>query len=396
MDRILVVDDEELNRDLLVHLLKDEFETRVAEDGEQALKLAAEDVPDLILLDIQMPMLDGYETCRKLKENEVTRHSPVIFVSSNTQEEEILKGYEVGAADYFVKPFKQDELKLKIHQNIDLRNQHKAFEDRLDEANKVAFQALTDTSAYGVITVFLVDALKSESSEALAELLFNTTSNWGLHCTLQVRTPGGIENFADNKINNPIEDKVLSATVSHGRIVDFGPRTIFNDRHCSLLVKNMPVDDELTYGKYKDYLARLIEGIDGRVAAMIAEQTIRKRTQQIKSVFENMLNAFSGIQEQNYQLRSGSANIIEQMREDMQVTVSEVSVSDDLSEESESRILDVAEACLKNNNDLFDKGIKFNEQVATMISVFEQILQKDTLTETDLEKLVGSLATLEV
>ena len=396
MDRILVVDDEELNRDLLVHLLKDEFEIRVAENGEQALKMAANEVPDLILLDIQMPMLDGYETCRKLKENELTQSSPVIFVSSNTQEEEILKGYEAGAADYFVKPFKQDELKLKIHQNIELRNQHKAFEAQLNEANQMAFQALTDTSAYGVITVFLVDALKAESSEALAALLFETTSNWGLRCTLQVRTPGGTSNFADNKIDNPIENKVLSATVAHGRIVDFGPRTIFNDRHCSLLVKNMPVDDELTYGKYKDYLARLIEGVEGRIAAMVAEATIRKRTQQIKNIFESMLNAFSGIQEQNYQLRSDSANVIEQMREDMQVTVSEIGISDDLSEASENRILDVAETCLKNNNALFDKGIKFNEQVSAMIGVFEQILQKDVLTETDLEKLVSSLVALKV
>ncbi len=142
MDRILVVDDEELNRDFLVHLLNDEFEMMVAGDGEQALKTAVDNVPDLILLDIQMPVLDDYEICRQLKQNEATRNSPVIFISSNTQEEEILKGYEAGAVDYFVKPFKQDELKLKIQQNIDLRNQHKAFEERLNEANKVAFQAL--------------------------------------------------------------------------------------------------------------------------------------------------------------------------------------------------------------------------------------------------------------
>lgn len=103
-DVILIVDDIEANVDVLVETLSDEFDVSVAMDGPTALEIANEDLPSLILLDIMMPGMDGYEVCEKLKSKEKTHDIPVIFVTAKGEVEDEAKGFEVGAVDYIMKP----------------------------------------------------------------------------------------------------------------------------------------------------------------------------------------------------------------------------------------------------------------------------------------------------
>ncbi len=394
--RILVVDDEELNREYLTHLLSPHYDVTAVNDGEQAIQAASDDLPSLILLDIQMPGIDGYETCKRLKQDNQTHDCPIIFVSSNDREEEILKGYEVGAADYFVKPFQPDELQIKVQHNIEIDDQRKTLAQQLGDANKTAFQALTDTSAYGAMNLFLLESMKCNAIPKLAELLFETTVNWGLHSALQIISDGEAFYFSDSGQVSPMEKRVLAATRGKGRIQDFGVRTVYSDKHCSLLVKNMPLDDEVRYGNYKDYIARLIEGVEGRVVALVNEHRVSRRTAQLRNVLDFLLQTFRHIQEQNQVLRLGSANIVEQMLEDLNLTIDELGVSNDLSEDSEARVMGVGQACLNRTNQLFSQGLKFNEQVEALIKLFHETLKNPELTDANLNSLIESLVLPDV
>ena len=112
---ILIVDDTPDNITLLTSLLGDLYKNKVATNGIKALKIAmTSPPPDLILLDIMMPEMDGYEVCRQLKENPATEHIPVIFLTAKTQEGDETKGFELGAVDYITKPVDQAELMGKI------------------------------------------------------------------------------------------------------------------------------------------------------------------------------------------------------------------------------------------------------------------------------------------
>ncbi len=104
---ILVVDDVESNIDILVGILGDDYDVSVAMDGESALEAVDDDPPDLILLDIMMPGMDGYEVCRRLKANPETQKIPVIFVTAMTDVTDETRGFELGAVDYItlVSPF---------------------------------------------------------------------------------------------------------------------------------------------------------------------------------------------------------------------------------------------------------------------------------------------------
>ena len=120
--RILIVDDERYNIKVLTNFLRADYKIMAAKTGEQALNAAqGSNPPDLILLDIMMPGIDGYEVCKKLKADSRTLHIPVIFVTALDASDDEAKGFELGAVDYITKPFKPVIVKARIRTHIQLK-----------------------------------------------------------------------------------------------------------------------------------------------------------------------------------------------------------------------------------------------------------------------------------
>ncbi|WP_428559883.1 MAG: response regulator [Solidesulfovibrio sp. DCME] len=118
---ILLVDDTETNLDILVETLGEDYEVTVATDGETALAQARAQAPDLILLDIMMPGMDGYEVCRRLMADPVTAQTPVIFLTALTEVTDKTQGFAVGAVDYVTKPFEPAEIQARVRTHLSLR-----------------------------------------------------------------------------------------------------------------------------------------------------------------------------------------------------------------------------------------------------------------------------------
>jgi diguanylate cyclase (GGDEF)-like protein len=126
--RILVVDDERFNLNVLADLLKTDYTVILAKNGAQALERAGKQPPDLILLDIMMPGMDGYQTLKALKENQTTREIPVIFITALGGGEEEEKGLLLGAVDYIVKPFQPAIVLARIKIHLKIVRQRKLLE----------------------------------------------------------------------------------------------------------------------------------------------------------------------------------------------------------------------------------------------------------------------------
>ena len=135
-DTILIVDDTPINIGVISGALKDTYKTKVATNGEKALAIASgEEKPDLILLDVMMPVMDGYEVCRRLKANSDTQSIPVIFLTGQTGTEDETRGFEVGAVDYIHKPFSEAVVKARVHTHLTLRKAHEQIARQLVEIN---------------------------------------------------------------------------------------------------------------------------------------------------------------------------------------------------------------------------------------------------------------------
>src|SRR5579864_7735066 len=133
---ILIVDATPINIGVISGALKASFSTKVATSGATALPIpSAKEKPDLILLDVLMPEMDGYEVCRRLKADPDTRDIPVIFLTSQTEAEDETKGFEVGAVDYIHKPFSAPVVKARVQTHLMLREAHAQIAKQLVEIN---------------------------------------------------------------------------------------------------------------------------------------------------------------------------------------------------------------------------------------------------------------------
>lgn len=146
--RILIVEDVKLNAEILVAVLKDEYDIRVASNGLEALQMVKEQMPDLILLDIIMPEMDGYAVCAELQGNPKTRDIPILFLTALEGDQNEAYGLELGAMDYIRKPFNVPIVKTKIRNHLELKRYKDLLkrDSRIDGLTRVANRRRFDES----------------------------------------------------------------------------------------------------------------------------------------------------------------------------------------------------------------------------------------------------------
>ena len=133
-DMIFLVDDHPANLKVLFSLFHDEeFDIRIHESGEQVLEMLQHVLPDIILLDVMMPKMDGLSTCRKIKKNPMTADIPVIFLSALDNIEDKVAGFAAGGADYITKPFQKIEVLTRLRTQLSLRKKQRALDQALAE-----------------------------------------------------------------------------------------------------------------------------------------------------------------------------------------------------------------------------------------------------------------------
>ena len=142
---VLVVDDTEANIDVLVEALDCVYEVSVAMDGESALEVVNTDPPDLILLDVMMPGIDGYEVCRRLKSRSKTRNIPIIFITAMSEIENKTKGLELGAVDYITKPFELMEVNARVKTHLSLMLANKKLRSLSSQLSKYVSSEVTQS-----------------------------------------------------------------------------------------------------------------------------------------------------------------------------------------------------------------------------------------------------------
>jgi response regulator RpfG family c-di-GMP phosphodiesterase len=140
---ILAVDDAPINLDILRETLEPEgYDLGIATTGEEALEIIPSLSPDLILLDIMMPGIGGYETCRRLKNNEATKDIPVIFITTKSETEDIVKGFKSGGVDYILKPFQKEEVCARVETHLELLDLRQSLEKENQRINELLEKTL--------------------------------------------------------------------------------------------------------------------------------------------------------------------------------------------------------------------------------------------------------------
>jgi signal transduction histidine kinase/BarA-like signal transduction histidine kinase len=241
--KILLVDDTEDNLDLLIEFLSENYDLSIAMDGISALKRVELDLPDLVLLDIMMPEMDGYEVCQTIKLNPLTKDIPIIFLTAKTDANSIVKGFELGAADYVTKPFYEEELLARVKVHIDLKHAREVAESARKEA-ELAKQ-------------------KAEQSEKLKSIFLTTMSH-------EIRTPmNGVLGMATLLMDtnlDPLQQEYIDSLTSSGEML----LVIIND----ILDFSKIESGKMTLEKQSFQLTHCIKDVYRLMASSAAEKDI--------------------------------------------------------------------------------------------------------------------------
>jgi two-component system, NtrC family, sensor kinase len=170
---ILIVDDNSNNLGILYNLLDDAaFEVLVAQDGESAIEKVEYAHPDLILLDIMMPGIDGFETCSRLKTNSLTTNIPIIFMSALSDAVDKVKGLSLGAVDYITKPFQQEEVLARVKLHLKLSYLNKKIEKQNQELEqRVQERTVELTSTLNELKQAQIQLVQTEKMSSLGQLV---------------------------------------------------------------------------------------------------------------------------------------------------------------------------------------------------------------------------------
>ena len=294
--RVFVVDDDAIILDVLRATLAAECELDTFASAEACLSALADVKPDLFLLDVSMPVMDGYALCRQLKDDWDTQDIPMVFISASDNNETRMLCYEAGGDDFIQKPFDPAELLSKLGVAGRILAEKKALREQAGYAQRTAMAAMVSMGELGVVLQFLSKSFACNTLDELAAALLDAMQQYDLQAAVQMRIGDEVLTLSHNGRNVPLEVSVLNHVRESGRIFQFKSRCVFNYGQVTLLVKNMPLEDAERCGRIRDNGALLAEGADARLRAIETEMLAARRRAGIESALPRLYSTLDGVQ----------------------------------------------------------------------------------------------------
>ncbi|OUR63828.1 hypothetical protein A9Q79_08715 [Methylophaga sp. 42_25_T18] len=359
---LLLVDDEPFNLEILEELLGEDYTLLTAENGQVCIDKAIEYQPDLILLDVNMPILNGLLTCEQLKDNIETSDIPVIFISALANEDERIAGYKVGAEDYITKPFHEDELKIKVELVLASLQSKASLQESSTEAMNMAMTAMTSASEVGQILQFVRDSYSAKSYDDLAQITLDLYEAYDLSISIRIITRTALLYFSHTGTLSEREETVFELLHGKGRFIDFGRRTAMNYDNLSIIVNNMPVEDEEKYGRIKDNMGVMGEAIEARTIALENELQLEERKHALDALMVRAEQIIDEIKTEHADNSDKNEQILTDLLEDIEDAFLRLG----LSEAQESDLISLLHKAQKDSTRLYDTGLDLDAKLASI------------------------------
>lgn len=290
--QVFAVDDDESNREVLKYNLSDKYQVTTFSSGADFLAKIQEAKPDIVLLDIMMPKMNGYQLCEILKNNPATENIPIIFLSALVSPEDKVKGYELGCEDYLEKPIIFDLLDEKIYANLKKTFDHQRLELKWrNKYSHTTLNVLNHTMAHlfevGVVLQFYNRAFTCADFSSLAIALAEACEEFQLDVSVQLRSQHGTV----HERNEPesLEANLITKNCAVMPGLHWKSRSLFNADKVSIFVKNMPIKDIQRYERLKEHVLVLANAANQRLGVIDAEftsmMTKHMEMQQVKNAF---------------------------------------------------------------------------------------------------------------
>lgn len=338
--RILLIDDDTFVHTMIGDELANEFSVLSTTQPVEGLAMACNSPPDLILLDIDMPGMDGFALCRALRDASETEGIPVIFLSALEEEADRLRAFDSGGSDFIAKPPAAGELKARIRAQLQAKEQLNQSRAMASYASQAAMTAMSSMSEMGTLIQVLQRFNACATPVELADAVVSGIANFDLRGAVALSIDG------ETLYRNPegdataLERSVLEHVKTLERIVTFRNRLSIHYDHICLLVTNLPLDQEELCGRLRDHLATLVESANVRAAAIGALRRATRQDAAIDRTTSRLVETLTRIDHAQRQSRASTGVAIQQFKEEALHVLQGMA----LTESQEIRLMDFMEA----------------------------------------------------
>ena len=359
---ICYIDDCEANLRLIEKTLSGDYQVIKLDSPVDAHEQVASIKPDLILLDVHMPEVDGYEVCRRIRSDFTLDAVPVIFLTCRTSLEDRLTGYAAGGDAYITKPYDLAELRHIIDAHLHRYQRYQEAEEKATSASSMVWTMMQNNSETGLVIQYARALTQTRDETALLENTFSALNAFGLHSTILLRTTAGeIVARSDAKPFTPIEAELLQLARNGNRISHVGNKYLFCARNCIFLIRNMPIDDEALTGRLRDHLAIMLESCE----ACIELINYRQKEQQALAASANQTE--SAITSEFHHIISMFENLngkAKQTFDRLAINIEESFMFLALTEEQEAQLTHFIETAKEDIERYLDQGASLREALA--------------------------------
>ena len=368
---ILYVDDEPVNLVIMQELLQDSYELITVNSGEGCLQQVAIQKPDLILLDVNMPEVDGLETCARLKADAETAEIPIVFVSALASQTELMAGYEAGGDDYITKPFSEEILQKKLQIVLASQQRKQELKQISEQAVEALRNNLSDTDELGMVIEFLHQCQTVSTLDELARNIFDCLREFELDSSLLILDEPENRIWFSDDIERPMETQILASLRGQDSVVSFGTRLAISSDHATLLVRNLP-SGQKKIARVRGYLTILIGGLDSRIDAMQRESLLDQRGQVLVRVLQATRDNLGNIDDLHQQQRIRSGKIISALGFEIEKSI----VKLNLTKQQETALMQIIESTAVQIESVYDDGLKFDDQFQDIIDDLSSALDE--------------------
>lgn len=369
---VLAIDDDKISQKFIARALARQYNHISAFTGEEGIAQAIELCPDIILLDVEMPGMNGYEVCDQLRQNNSTSQIPIVFLSSRSSLRERMLGFESGANDYLPKPFAPEELLAKLNLLNTYKTNQQQLEEKVSLAEETAYTALTGSSELGLAMSFVEQSYNAQNYEMLAFRLFSVTSSLDLKCSLLMLNGDEKLYFSSTGNINPLEEEVIAMLRKDQRFIDFGCRTQINFDHLSLLIKNMPLDDMERYGRIKDLMPSMLGSADAKIQSLNARSAMSAQTNELLNSFNDIKSTLATLAVSLKDNQEKGAHIMRDMLNELEFHLPGMGLEDD----QERFIVNLIDGSIHKALDVTDATSSISNSFTHVVSNLEDLIDK--------------------
>lgn len=363
---ILCVDDEPINLTIMEELLQDQFELFTTNSGDGCLQQVQAQKPDLILLDVNMPDMDGLETCQSLQADPESADIPIIFISALASHAELMAGYEAGGDDYITKPFSEEILRKKIDVVLASQRRKQELKKISDNAVEALMTNLSTAEELGIVVKFLSQIQAEGNLGELAKNVFDCLRELDLDSSLLIVAESENRIWFSDDIDRPLESQILESLRGQDRVVGFATRLAFNSDNATLLVRNLPTDEQRVQ-RLREYLTILFEGLDARIHGLQSAMLMEQRRALLARVLEAIRANLGKIDE----LHKAS---LSEILSNMKIALKDSMLEQNLTRQQEAAVIKILESTALETESCYGDGQKFDERFQGIIDELSNAL----------------------